>query len=85
MAYFDLNPTIYMTPEGSLEGAAQKHRNTKTEAATENIGGGNSTGAAAEGISTCSNVFIVGVMGPGSSRLSSGAQTLAHGAQSRLQ
>ena len=48
-----------MTPEGSLERVLQKHQNTKTEAAAAKIGGGNSAGAAARGISTFSNVFLI--------------------------
>ena len=51
-----------MTPRVLRKGALQRHRNTKTEAAAEKIGGGNSTGAAAGGISTFSNVFFINTM-----------------------
>jgi hypothetical protein len=48
-----------MTPRVLWKRVLQKHINTKTEAATEKIGGRNSAGATAEGISTFSNVFLI--------------------------
>ena len=48
-----------MTPRVLWRRAPQKHRNTKMKAAAEKIGGGNSARAAAGGISTFSNVFII--------------------------
>jgi hypothetical protein len=57
--YFDLK-TLCIWPRRVLgRRAPQKHRNTKTEARTVKIGGGNSTGTAAGGISTFSNVFLI--------------------------
>ena len=48
-----------MAPKSSQEESAAEDRNTKIEAATATIGGENSVGIAAGGISTFSNVFII--------------------------
>ena len=48
-----------MTPRVLWRRAPEKNRNTKMEAAVEKIGGGNSAGITAGGISTFSNVFII--------------------------
>jgi hypothetical protein len=56
-----------MIPMISSRRAPHKHKNTKTDAPPAKIGGGNSAGAAAGGISTFSNVFHINTMFKGSS------------------
>jgi hypothetical protein len=50
---------ICTTPQCFLEESAAETPNTKIEADQAKIGGGNSIGATAEGISTFSNVFYI--------------------------
>jgi hypothetical protein len=59
---FDLK-TIYIYNPQVLQGERLRNTETrKTEAASAKIGGGNSTGATAGGISTFSNVFLINTM-----------------------